>query len=99
LHDLQASRSIAIDMESATVAANGIRSRIPNATLLCDSDKPLHGEPKLPGTAAEFYKETRRKHISVAIAAIEHAERDFPVGLPTGDLRALDEPLMGGTGL
>lgn len=99
LHDLQTSRSIAIDMESATVAANGFRSRIPNATLLCVSDKPLHGKPKLPGEAAEFYQETRRQHIAVAIQAIEHAERDFPDGLPTSDIRALDEPLMGGPGL
>jgi AMP nucleosidase len=99
LHDLQTSRSLAIDMESATVAANGFRGRIPNATLLCVSDKPLHGKPKLPGEAAEFYQETRRTHIAVAIEAIEHAEREYPGGLPTSDLRALDEPLMGGTGL
>ncbi|MDQ3988733.1 MAG: AMP nucleosidase, partial [Actinomycetota bacterium] len=38
---MRASRSIAVDMESATIAANGFRYRIPNATLLCVSDKPL----------------------------------------------------------
>lgn len=99
LQDLQTSRSVAIDMESATVAANGFRARIPNATLLCVSDKPLHGKPKLPSEAAEFYQQTREKHIAVAIEAIEHAKRDFPDGLPTSDLRALDEPLLGGSGL
>ncbi len=95
-NDLQVSRSLAIDMESATVAANGFRYRIPNATLLCVSDKPLHGRPKLRGKAAEFYRETKRKHLSVAIRAMSLAKRDWPWGLPTASLRALDEPLLGG---
>ena len=40
------SRAIALDMESATIAANGFRFRVPYGTLLCVSDKPLHGEIK-----------------------------------------------------
>ena len=43
------SRAVAIDMESATIAAQGYRFRVPYGTLLCVSDKPLHGEIKLPG--------------------------------------------------
>src|SRR5690606_25202004 len=43
------SRAVAIDMESATVSAQGYRFRVPYGTLLCVSDKPLHGEIKLPG--------------------------------------------------
>src|SRR6266545_7336344 len=39
---LRQSRALAVDMESATVAANGFRYRIPTATLLAVSDKPLH---------------------------------------------------------
>src|SRR3546814_6011420 len=38
-------------MESATIAAQGYRFRVPYGTLLCVSDKPLHGELKLPGQA------------------------------------------------
>ena len=34
------SRAIALDMESATIAANGFRFRVPYGTLLCVSDKP-----------------------------------------------------------
>lgn len=45
---LSQSRAIALDMESATIAANGYRFRVPYGTLLCVSDKPLHGELKLP---------------------------------------------------
>jgi AMP nucleosidase len=99
LDDLQVSRSIAVDMESATVAANGFRYRIPTATLLCISDKPLHGKPKLPAEAKTFYQETKRQHISVATAAMELAKQEFPDGLPNSDIRAPDEPLMGGTGM
>ncbi|KPL11171.1 AMP nucleosidase [candidate division BRC1 bacterium SM23_51] len=96
LDDLRASRAIAVDMESATVAANGFRYRIPNATLLCVSDKPLHGSPKLPDEAQHFYHETKKLHIAVAIAAIELGRRSFPDGFPNTDIRALDEPLIGG---
>ena len=99
LDDLNASRSVAVDMESATVAANGFRYRIPSATLLCVSDKPLHGKPKVPDEAKKFYNETKKQHISVAVSAIELARQDFPDGLPNSDIRAMDEPLMGGPGI
>ena len=99
LNDLQASRSVAVDMESATVAANGFRYRIPSATLLCISDKPLHGKPKLPQEAKAFYEETKKQHLAVALGALDIARQDFPEGLPNSDIRALDEPLMGGPGM
>lgn len=96
LTHLRASRSIAVDMESATVTANGFRYRIPSATLLCVSDKPLHGKPKLPGAAQSFYAETKRQHLEVACEAIAMARNEYPGGLPNSDLRAMDEPLLGG---
>lgn len=96
LEQLRASRSIAVDMESATVTANGFRYRIPSATLLCVSDKPLHGKPKLPESAQTFYSETKSQHLAVACAAIEMARTEYPAGLPNSDLRAMDEPLLGG---
>ncbi len=95
LHDLQVSRATAVDMESATVAANGFRYRIPNATLLCVSDKPLHGRPKLSGAAKVFYEETKQLHLSIALEALRAARADYPDGLPNDDLRAPDEPLLG----
>ncbi len=96
LEDLKVSRSIGVDMESATVAANGFRYRIPSATLLCISDKPLHGKPKLPGVAQTFYENSKLQHLEIAREALLCARTDYPGGLPNSDLRAMDEPLLGG---
>lgn len=65
------SRAIALDMESATIAANGFRFRVPYGTLLCVSDKPLHGELKLPGMASAFYKRQVSQHLQIGIRAME----------------------------
>jgi AMP nucleosidase len=65
------SRAVALDMESATIAANGFRFRVPYGTLLCVSDKPLHGEIKLPGMADHFYRERVDQHLRVGIRALE----------------------------
>ncbi|WP_102226932.1 AMP nucleosidase [Acidimangrovimonas sediminis] len=68
---LSQSRAIALDMESATIAANGFRFRVPYGTLLCVSDKPLHGELKLPGMASDFYKTQVARHLQIGIRAME----------------------------
>src|SRR5262245_26307233 len=68
---LSQSRAIALDMESATIAANGFRFRVPYGTLLCVSDKPLHGELKLPGMASDFYKRQVAQHLTIGIRAVE----------------------------
>jgi AMP nucleosidase len=94
--DLRASRSIAVDMESATVAANGFRYRIPHATLLCVSDKPLHGQPKLSDEARSFYEDTKKQHIAIATTAMEQIKQEYRDGLPNIDIRAPEEPLLGG---
>ncbi len=65
------SRAIALDMESASIAANGFRFRVPYGTLLCVSDKPLHGEIKLPGMANHFYRERVDQHLRIGMRAIE----------------------------
>lgn len=74
---LSQSRAIALDMESATIAANGFRFRVPYGTLLCVSDKPLHGELKLPGMASEFYRTQVGQHLHIGIRALEML-RDMP---------------------
>lgn len=95
---MKMSRSIAVDMESATIAANGYRYRIPHATLLCVSDKPLHGRPKLSGDAQAFYANSKEKHLEVAIRTVEAIRKEYPQGLPNEDVRSFDEPLFGSSG-
>ena len=95
---LRVSRSIAVDMESATVAANGFRYRIPVSTLLVVSDKPLHGRPKLSQEAQDFYAATRRWHVDIAIAVADRVRQQYPEGLPTAEIRSPDEPLLGHAG-
>ncbi|MEY2462185.1 MAG: nucleosidase [Acidimicrobiaceae bacterium] len=95
LEAMRLSRSVAVDMESATVAANGFRYRIPNATLLSVSDKPLHGAPKLEAGSLEFYEATRRDHLSLALECIDEVRAQYPDGIPNADLRSTDEPLFG----
>jgi AMP nucleosidase len=69
------SRAIAVDMESAAISANGFRFRVPYGTLLCVSDKPLHGEIKLPGMANHFYRERVDQHLRIGMRAIELLRR------------------------
>ena len=95
--EIHNSRSIAIDMESATVATNGFRYRIPFATLLCVSDKPLHGMPKLSEEAQTFYQNSKEKHLEIVLQAIEISKQQNPEGLPNASIRAANEPLMGGS--
>ncbi|WP_038053904.1 AMP nucleosidase [Thioalkalivibrio sp. ALJ1] len=75
---LSQSRAIALDMESATIAANGFRFRVPYGTLLCVSDKPLHGELKLPGMASSFYRTQVSRHLEIGIRAMELL-REMPI--------------------
>jgi AMP nucleosidase len=71
IRKLSQSRAIALDMESATIAANGFRFRVPYGTLLCVSDKPLHGEIKLASMAGEFYRKRVRQHLEIGLKALE----------------------------
>jgi len=88
---LSQSRAIALDMESATIAANGFRFRVPYGTLLCVSDKPLHGELKLPGMATAFYKSQVAQHLQIGIRALESL-RDMPLErLHSRKLRSFEE--------
>lgn len=95
VEEIHMSRSIAIDMESATVATNGYRYRIPNATLLCVSDKPLHGKPKLSSEAQAFYQDSKHLHLEMVIETLNMCKENYPEGLPNASIRALNEPLMG----
>ncbi len=85
------SRAVAIDMESATVAAQGYRFRVPYGTFLCVSDKPLHGELKLPGQANAFYERAISQHLRIGIETLEILKREGDA-LHSRKLRSFDEP-------
>ena len=85
------SRAVALDMESATIAANGFRFRVPYGTLLCVSDKPLHGEIKLPGMANHFYRERVDQHLRIGMRALELLRAQGPEQLHSRKLRSFDE--------
>ncbi|WP_203311183.1 AMP nucleosidase [Sphingomonas beigongshangi] len=85
------SRAVGIDMESATIAAQGYRFRVPYGTLLCVSDKPLHGELKLPGQANRFYERAISEHMRIGIETCEQLRREGD-RLHSRKLRAFDEP-------
>jgi AMP nucleosidase len=85
------SRAVGIDMESATIAAQGYRFRVPYGTLLCVSDKPLHGELKLPGQANRFYERAISEHMRIGIEACEELRREG-TKLHSRKLRAFNEP-------
>ncbi|TYC62404.1 AMP nucleosidase [Rhodobacterales bacterium] len=85
------SRAVALDMESATIAANGFRFRVPYGTLLCISDKPLHGELKLPGMATDFYKRQVAQHLQIGIRAVEKMRNMTAERLHSRKLRSFAE--------
>ncbi len=85
------SRAVALDMESATIAANGFRFRVPYGTLLCVSDKPLHGEIKLPGMANHFYRERVDQHLRIGIRALELLRGQGVAQLHSRKLRSFAE--------
>ncbi|OSP56846.1 AMP nucleosidase [Pseudoruegeria sp. SK021] len=88
---LSQSRAVALDMESATIAANGFRFRVPYGTLLCVSDKPLHGELKLPGMASDFYRTQVARHLEIGIRAME-LMREMPLErIHSRKLRSFEE--------
>jgi len=89
---LNLGRAIAVDMESATVAANGLRFRVPYGTFLCVSDKPLHGELKLSGMANAFYRERVSQHLRVGLETMRLLREQGVDRLHSRKLRGFDEP-------
>jgi AMP nucleosidase len=88
---LNLSRAIGLDMESGTIAANGYRFRIPYGTLLCISDKPLHGQLKLPGMADEFYRQQVDQHLKIGLESMRIVRDTPPARLHSRKLRSFNE--------
>ncbi len=88
---LSQSRAIAMDMESGTISANGFRFRVPYGTLLCVSDKPLHGQLKLPGMAETFYRQRVEQHLQIGLLAMALMRDIGPEQLHSRKLRSFNE--------
>lgn len=88
---LSQSRAIALDMESGTIAANGFRFRVPYGTLLCVSDKPLHGQLKLPGMADKFYRDRVNQHLQIGLLTMSLLREIGPAKLHSRKLRSFNE--------
>lgn len=88
---LSQSRAVAVDMESACIATQGFRLRVPYGVLLCVSDKPAHGEIKLPGTADRFYERSIAAHLRIGLETIALLKQNSD-RLHSRKLRAFDEP-------
>jgi hypothetical protein len=53
-------------------------SALPYGTLLCVSDKPLHGIIKLPGMADAFYRQRVDQHLELVYAQSICCARSLP---------------------
>ena len=84
--DLQKSTAIGVEMESATIATNGYRFRVPYGALLSVSDMPLHNQPKLPKSAKAFYQSSKVEHLMAAVRACERLAEN-PTHLHSRKLR------------
>jgi AMP nucleosidase len=88
---LSQSRAIAVDMESACIATQGFRLRVPYGVLLCVSDKPAHGEIKLPGVSDRFYDSAIGAHLRIGLETVAMLKQNRD-RLHSRKLRAFDEP-------
>jgi AMP nucleosidase len=55
------------------------------------SDKPLHSEIKLPGSASAFYQRAVSQHLRIGIAALDLLRNQL-TSLHSRKLRSFDEP-------
>ena len=64
---------------------------MPYGTLLCVSDKPLHSEMKLPGSAGAFYERAVSQHLTIGLVALDLLRSQLNT-LHSRKLRSFDEP-------
>jgi AMP nucleosidase len=64
---------------------------VPYGTLLCVSDKPLHGEIKLPGMANQFYRDRVDQHLRIGLRAVDLLRQQRQDQLHSRKLRSFAE--------
>jgi AMP nucleosidase len=65
---------------------------VPYGTLLCVSDKPMHGEIKLSSMANAFYRERIKQHLQIGLEAVRIIRDAGTEQLHSRKLRSFDEP-------
>lgn len=96
LHELEMGRVVAVEMESATLAANGYRHRVPFGALLSVSDNPLMGELKMRDSSTEFYEKSTGEHFRIGLEALRVLNQPHVLTRlrATRRLNGLDDPLI-----
>jgi AMP nucleosidase len=92
---VQRYRVVAVDMESATLATNASRYRVPHGTFLCISDRPLHGVIKMKLNSDKFYADQISKHLDISLDTLKllHDNIDLELGLQyPRELTGTDDP-------
>ena len=89
---MRISKAIALDMETSVIAGNGFYYGVPYSSLLCVSDRPLHGEIKLPGMANSFYEQQKKQHVRIGVRAMEIMRDEYGERLHSRQLRPFDAP-------
>jgi len=65
---------------------------VPYGTLLCVSDKPMHGELKLGSMANAFYQTQVQQHLAIGLETMRRIRAAGTAALHSRKLRSFDEP-------
>ena len=85
------SRALSRSIWSQRRSPQTVSVRVPYGTLLCVSDKPLHGEIKLAGMADEFYRQRVGQHLEIGLKALEKLKAEEWACLHSRKLRSFAE--------
>ena len=84
------SRAVAVDMESGTIAAQGIACACRTARCCACRTSPCTAR-SLPGSANAFYERAVTQHLKIGIAALDLLRSQLN-SLHSRKLRSFDEP-------
>ena len=91
------SRAVAVDMESATIAANGFRYRIPTATLLASPTSRCTARRSCPTRRPGVLRREPPPHLEIALEAVDRVRRATRPGCRTPTSAPPTSPCSAGT--
>jgi AMP nucleosidase len=69
-------KSIGLEMETGTIAAQGFQHAVHYGGVLCITDKPLHGEPKMASVAQDLYRERTKQQFYIAANCFKNLRKN-----------------------